>query len=107
MTEITNALKYIGTLLELGTDVDENDRPVQMWLPSRQIWYEEIGTTSTEQYLALQAKTNIAMRIVVRYDKRITTKLSRIQIGDVKYKIVRIYSERPKQRMELSLAYVD
>jgi len=107
MTEITNKLKYIGTLLELGSDVDEDDRPVQMWLPSRQIRYEEIGTTSSEQYLAMQAKTDIAMRIMVRYDKRITTKLSRIQIGEIKYKVVRIYSERPEQRMELSLAYVD
>ena len=107
MPSLTNELRWTAELLSLGSAVDDDDRPIQMWLPERLLRYQEIGVTATEQYLAAQAKTQVALRILVRYDKRITQKRSRVKIGEDAYKIVRIYTQRDDERMELSLAYVD
>lgn len=107
MANLTNKLRWKAQLLALGSAVDDDDRPIQMWLPERDLRYEEIGVTATEQYLAAQAKTQIALRILVRYDKRITQKRNRVKIGEDVFKLVRVYTERDDDRMELSLAYVD
>ena len=107
MAELTNQLRWIAKLLALVSSVDEDDRPVQSWQPVRDLRYQEIGVTATEQYLAKQAQTDVVMRIMVRYDKTITQKKSRVMIDETPYKITRIYTERDKNRMEVSLAYVD
>ncbi|WP_261809550.1 phage head closure protein [Levilactobacillus humaensis] len=107
MAELTNELKWVAQLLALKDSLDEYDRSVQTWPVVRSLRYEEIGITSTEQFQAKQAKTDVVLRILIRYDKRITQKASRVMIDGTPYKIVRIYTERNKNRMELSLAYVN
>lgn len=104
---IANRLNWIGELLQLVSDVDEYDRTTEKWVRKRSIYYNEIGITSQEQYLAKQADTEVVMRIVVRWDKSITQKESRIRIDQTDFKITRIYTTRDKGEMELSLAYVD
>ena len=102
-----NKMKWKAELLTIKDDKDEDDRPKKVYGFKRDIFYEEIGTTSQEKYLAMQAKTDIAKRIKVRWDKSITEKFNAIRIDSVEYNIIRVYTDMNKRTMELSLAYVE
>ncbi|KRN31632.1 hypothetical protein IV36_GL001756 [Liquorilactobacillus mali] len=91
----------------LKNTVDEDDRPVQGWGLDRIVHYMDLGITSTEKYLALQAKTDVIKRIRIRYNKSITQKNNRIRIDGIDYKITRIYEDKDNGYEELSLDYVN
>ncbi|MBO0475395.1 phage head closure protein [Enterococcus ureasiticus] len=103
----TNNLRWKAELLVIKESQDINDRPVTIYTHKRTIFYEELGVTAQEKYLSQQAKTDVVRRIKVRLDKTITEKFNAIRIDDVSYRITRIYTDRDKREMELSLAYVD
>lgn len=105
--QTTNSLKYSGELLELISGTDSDDRPVKKWKLKRKLWFEELGVTAQDKYLSKQAKTDVVYKIGIRLDKSITEKASHIKIDGVTYLITRIYTDRPNNRMELSLNYVD
>jgi SPP1 family predicted phage head-tail adaptor len=73
----------------------------------RNIFYEDLGITSTEKYLAVQAKTDVVKRIRIRYDSKITQKGNRVRVDGTDYKITRIYADKDNGYEELSLDYVD
>ncbi|MFT9372426.1 phage head closure protein [Liquorilactobacillus hordei] len=106
-SQLTNRLKWTASLLSLKNTVDEDDRPIQGWGMVRNIFYEDLGITSTEKYLAVQAKTDVVKRIRIRYDSKITQKNNRIKVDGVNYKITRIYADKDNGYEELSLNYVD
>lgn len=103
----TNNLRWKAELLDIEESQDINDRPVTIYTKKRTIFYEELGVTAQEKYLSQQAKTDVVRRIKVRLDKTITEKFNAIRIDSVSYRITRIYTDRDKREMELSLAYVD
>lgn len=107
MKRLINNLRHKAILLELQNSMDEDDRPVQGWLPKRDILYQDLGITASEQYLSDQAKTSVVSRMRVRLDKSISRKDNRIRLGKNDYKITRIYLDEDEKMMELSLAYVD
>lgn len=80
---------------------------MQTWEPKRSLYYADIGITSTEKYLAKQAKQDVVLRIIIRRDTSITQAGNRIRIKGVDYKITRIYELPHEQTMEVSLDYVD
>lgn len=103
----TNNLRWKAELLDIEESQDMNDRPVTIYTKKRTIFYEELGVTAQEKYLSQQAKTDVVRRIKVRLDTTITEKFNAIRIDSVSYRITRIYTDRDKREMELSLAYVD
>lgn len=103
----TNNLRWKAELLDIEESQDMNDRPVTIYTKKRTIFYEELGVTAQEKYLSQQAKTDVVRRIKVCLDKTITEKFNAIRIDSVSYRITRIYTDRDKREMELSLAYVD
>lgn len=94
-------------LMNLESDVNEDDRPIIIRTFKRDIYYQDIGTTAQEKYLSLQAKTDVVRRIKVRWDKAITEKDSGIRIDGVDFNIARIYTNTELREMELSLTYVN
>lgn len=103
----TNNLRWKAELLDIEESQDINDRPVTIYTSKRIIFYEELGVTAQEKYLSQQAKTDVIRRIKVRWDKTITEKHSAIRIDEISYRITRIFTDRDKREMELSLAYVE
>lgn len=101
-----NNLRWKAELLDIKQEKDANDRPKNLYLFNRCIFYEEVGITAQEKYLAKQAKTDVVRRIKVRWDKSITEKSNAVRIDSVAYNITRIYTADRKE-MELSLSYVD
>lgn len=106
-TLITNKLNFSGELLKVVSSVNEDDRPIKIWENVRKIWFEELGITANDKYLSQQAKTDVVYKIGIRRDISITEKENHIRISGVNYLITRIYTDRPNNRMELSLNYVD
>lgn len=106
-TPLTNQLRWVAKLLELEDGVDADDRPLQTWNPKRDLYYADIGITSTEKYLSQQNKQDVVLRILIRRDTNITQGGNRVRIKGTDYKITRIYEIPTLQRMELSLDYVD
>lgn len=100
-------MKWRAALMEIIADKDANDRPTQTYRKKRDLLYEELGILAEEKYLSQQAKTNVVLRIKVRWDPLITEKKSAVCINDVNYNITRIFTNRTLREMELSLAYVD
>lgn len=103
----TNNLRWVGELLSIKEEKDANDRPAVVYMYGRKLFYEELGVTAQEKYLAKQAKTDVVRRIKVRWDKTITEKFNAVEIDSVKYRITRVYTNPDKREMELSLAYVE
>lgn len=103
----TNNLRWKAELLDIEESQDIDDRPVTIYTAKRIIFYEELGVTAQEKYLSQQAKTDVIRRIKVRWDKTITEKHSAIRIDEISYRITRIFTDRDKREMELSLAYVE
>lgn len=102
-----NKMKWKADLLSAKEGKDKNDRPATIYKKVRDLFYEELGVTAQEKYLAKQAKTDVVRRIKVRWDKTITEKFNAVEIDSVKYRITRIYTNPDKREMELSLAYVE
>lgn len=102
-----NKMKWKADLLSVKEGKDKNDRPATIYEKVRVLFYEELGVTAQEKYLAKQAKTDVVRRIKVRWDKTITEKFNAVEIDSVKYRITRIYTNPDKREMELSLAYVE
>lgn len=106
-SQLTNRLRWTASLLSLKNTVDEDDRPIQGWGLVRNVFFEDLGITSTEKYLAVQAKTDVVKRIRIRYDSTITQKGNRVRVDGTDYKITRIYGDKDNGYEELSLDYVD
>ncbi|MGL4335240.1 MAG: phage head closure protein [Lactococcus garvieae] len=93
--------------MSISPDIDFEDRPIVKREKKREVFYQDIGITTQEKYLSLQAKTDVVRRIKIRMDKTITEKENGIRIEGVDYNITRIFTNAVTREMELSLAYVD
>ncbi|MGM0258216.1 phage head closure protein [Enterococcus sp. AZ102] len=102
-----NKLRWKAKLLVITEGVDEYDRPYTKYEEKRDLFYEEIGTTSQEKYLGLQAKRDVVRRIKIRFDKTVTESTNAVRIDSIDYMITRIFVKMENREMELSLAYVD
>ncbi|EHU8854514.1 phage head closure protein [Enterococcus faecalis] len=100
--------RYKAELLHLEQTIDENDRPIKKWVKVRDLFHSELGITANEQFISAQEKSNVVRKIGFRYDPLLLLDRSeyRIKIGELMYKIERVYTDMPNERMELSLAYV-
>lgn len=104
---LTNNLKWKAELMDIIEEVNVDDRPRRTYKFNRDLFYQEIGITAQEKYLAKQAKTDVVRRIKCRWDKSITEKMNGVRIGGVDYNITRIYILADKREMELSLTHVE
>lgn len=106
MASVLNEISRRGELYKLVEIIDEYDRPITQREKMRPIFYIEIGITSNEKYMSMQAKIDVVRRVKVRYDKSIDETHSSLRIDDTDYKIVRIYVDGRKREMELTLSYL-
>ena len=102
-----NQMKWKADLQVVWEFLDRDDRPTIHREKKRDVFYCDIGITAQEKYLSQQAKTDVIRRIKVRWDKTITEKHNAIRIDGISYRITRIFTDRDKREMELSLAYVE
>lgn len=100
--------RYKAELSELRQTIDKNHRPKNEWIKVRDLFYSELGITATDQLVSAQEKSNVVRKIGFRYEPLLLLERSeyRIKIGELTYKIERVYTDMPNERMELSLAYV-
>ena len=100
--------RYKAELLESKTTIDENDRPINEWVSVRDIFYSELGISANEQLISVQEKSNVVRKIGMRYEPLLLLDRTKyhVKIGELNYKIARVYTNMPNERMELSLAYV-
>ena len=104
---LVNDMKWLATLKEVYSDIDDKDRPIVVRKKVRNLYYVETGITAEEKFLSQQAKTNVVRRIKCRYDKSVSEKTNGVEISGIEYNIIRIYTNVGEREMELSLAYVD
>lgn len=107
MKRLTNRLRWVGHLMKIDQTTDEDDRPIITRIKVRDIFYSDLGITAQEKYLSQQARADVIRRIEVKFDRSIDEKMNSIRIGEVDYKITRIYTRIDDGIMELSLSYVD
>ncbi|MBP1917187.1 hypothetical protein J2Z23_004172 [Lederbergia galactosidilyticus] len=106
----TNKLKWTADLLKLGEYTDpENDRIKIDYLPDREIKYNNIGVTVTDNAFVERDTDKIVKKIEVRIDRKIedNRKDYRIKIRDRIYNIGRTYVREEDRIMEVSLSYAN
>lgn len=101
-----NKIKWKADLMVIWETTDRNDRPEELRVKKRDLFYSEIGINAQEKYFSKQSKTSVVRRIKIRWDGSITEKFNAVRISGVDYNITRIYTNMDKREMELSLAYV-
>lgn len=106
MRSIAGQLRHKATIMKGKTVIDEDNRAKYEWEPYKEIFFGELGITTTETYLSAQQKDVVDRRILIRPVDGLTTTDFMVQVDATHhYLITRIYYDPKNDMEELSLSW--